>query len=100
MAKPEDIAAVREAVRALDEAVSVLTGHYPESVDARRLQVGCSRVREDLDLLCGAEEAAPEPPATPDPPPSRMIIADTPYAHDFWMDAEDEGLGRADYRRS
>jgi len=97
MAKPEDIAAAREAVRALDEAVAVLTGHYPESVDARRLQVGCSRVREDLDLLCGAESPASVPP--PDTMSERMIIADTPYAHDFWMDAEDEGLGRADYRR-
>lgn len=100
MAKPEDIAAVREAVRTLDKAVSVLTGDYPDSVDARRLQVDCSRVREDLDLLCGAEDAVPQPSDPPDPPPQRMIIADTPYAHDFWMDAEDEGLGRADHRRS
>jgi hypothetical protein len=27
------------------------------------------------------------------------VIPDHSYAHDFWMDAEDEGLGRSDHRR-
>ena len=94
MAKSDDIEAARAAARALDEAVSALTRHYPDSVDVRRLEVGCRRVREDLGLLCGEEQPAP----VAEPLPAREVIADTPYAHDFWMDAEDEGLGRADYR--
>ncbi len=94
MAKSDDSTAARDAARTLEEAVSALIRHYPDSVDARRLEAGCRRVHEDLDLLCGVEQ--PAPAATPAPP--REIIPDTPYAHDFWMDAEDEGLGRADYR--
>ena len=78
-------------MRTLDKAVAALTRHYPEGVDVQRLRADTSRLDADLDLLCGAQtvtEAAP--PVQPQP---RMIIADTPYTHDFWMDAEDEGLG-------
>ncbi|MDQ3502103.1 MAG: hypothetical protein M3486_00505 [Actinomycetota bacterium] len=97
MAQDDDVAAAREAARALEQAVSDVLRHYPGSVDAQRLRVDTSRVSEDLDLLCGQP---PEPTELPPPPvpPARMIIADTPYAHDFWMDAEDEGLGGAGYR--
>ncbi len=96
MARQEDVTAARAAAKVLTDAVSALAAHYPESVDLQRLRADCARVGEDLDLLCGAQDGAaptPEPPA-----PARMIITDTPYAHDFWIDAEDEGLGRADYR--
>jgi hypothetical protein len=27
-----------------------------------------------------------------------MVIEDRDYEHSFWMDAEDEGLGRSDFR--
>ena len=91
MGKQEDVAAARGLVRTLEKAVAALDRHYPDSVDARRLKADSGRLREDLDLLCGAESARPTTAAPP--PPPRMVIADTPYAHDFWMDAEDEGLG-------
>ena len=89
MAKQEDIAAVRAAVGALDKAVSTLTRHYPESLDVERLRADTGRLSGDLDLLCGEQPVVPAAPVRP-----REIIADTSYAHDFWMDAEDEGLGR------
>ena len=97
MGKQEDIAAVRGLVRTLDRAITVLTQHYPDGVDAQRLRVDSGRLDLDLDLLCGATPApAPAPQVAPAP---REVIADSAYAHDFWMDAEDEGLGRSDTRR-
>lgn len=97
MAKDEDVAAAREAARGLEQAVAAVLGHYPDSVDAQRLRVDASRISDDLDLLCGPPPGPTEPPPPP-VTPARMIIADTPYAHDFWMDAEDEGLGGAGHR--
>ncbi len=97
MAQENDVAAAREAVRALEQAVTALVRHYPGSVDAQRLRLDTTRVTEDLALLCG-EPAGPAELPPPPVTPARVIIADTPYAHDFWMDAEDEGLGGAGYR--
>lgn len=91
MAKQDDIARAREAARALELAVADLGRHYPEAVDVHRLRTDASRIGDDLDLLCGRESVPPAPPEAP----RRQVIPDTPYAHDFWMDAEDEGLGRA-----
>ncbi len=91
MGKQEDVAAARGLVRTLEKAVAALGRHYPDSIDARRLKSDTTRVREDLDALCGAESSTPSTSAPP--PAPRMVIPDTPYAHDFWMDAEDEGLG-------
>ena len=85
----DDVAAARKAVQALRQAVEGVTRHYGDSVDVRRLQADVGRLDDDLDLLCGTalpRETAPRPPLE--------IIPDTPYAQDFWMDAEDEGLGR------
>ena len=97
MGKQEDIAASRGLVRTLDKAITALTRHYPNGVDVRRLRADAERLDADLDLLCGATTpASPTPPATP---PVREVIADSAYAHDFWMDAEDEGLGQSDTRR-
>jgi len=101
MGKQEDIAAARGLVRTLDKAVTALSRHYPDGVDVRRLRSDSGRLAEDLDLLCGPQTAAAprRPAAPPAPPPAREIIEDSSYAHDFWMDAEDEGLGRSDTRR-
>jgi hypothetical protein len=86
MTVQDDVAAAREAVRALERAVAAVAGHYPQSVDARRLQSDVARVAEDLHLLSGQEPAvAPRPPLE--------VIDDRVYPQDFWMDAEDEGLG-------
>ena len=97
MGKQEDVAAARGLVRTLEKAIAALDRHYPDSVDSRRLRTDSARLREDLDVLCGLEQAAATTPAPP--PAPRIVIADTPYAHDFWMDAEDEGLGGSDSRR-
>ena len=84
MAVQDDVAAARDAVRALERATAAVATHYAGSIDARRLQSDVARVAEDLHLLCGAEQ----PPQRP-----LEIIDDTVYPQDFWMDAEDEGLG-------
>jgi hypothetical protein len=86
MARQDDVTAAREGVRALERAVATLSGHYGDSVDVRRLKVDVERLRQDLDLLCGQEH-------TPSPAPRLQVIDDTAYSQDFWMDAEDEGLG-------
>jgi hypothetical protein len=94
MAVQDDVTAARRAVQALVEAVAGVTRHYSDTVDVRRLKADIGRLHDDLDLLCGS--AVPNQPA---PPPRPLeVIADSDYTHDFWMDAEDEGLGRADYR--
>ena len=91
----DDVKAARRAVQELSAAVAGLTRHYPDTVDVRRLKADVARLDDDLDLLCGT--ALPQE-APPPPKPARQVIPDHSYAHDFWMDAEDEGLGRSDRR--
>lgn len=86
----DDIAAARRAVAGLERAAQTLVLHYGDTLDARRLLADVGRLGPDLDLLCGAPATPPAPPA---PPAPREVIPDTSYTHDFWMDAEDEGLG-------
>lgn len=93
MTVQDDVAAARLAVVALEQASAAVARHYADTVDVRRLRADVDRLSADLDLLCG--EAAPPEPA---PRPAREVIDDTAYAHDFWMDAEDEGLGASDRR--
>ncbi|MCW2598704.1 MAG: hypothetical protein JWM02_533 [Frankiales bacterium] len=88
MTVQDDASAARQAVRALDHAVKALTGHFGDSVDARRLKVDAERVAQDVELLCGRELTPP-----PEPSPGLQVIDDTVYPQEFWMDAEDEGLG-------
>ncbi|MCW2501389.1 MAG: uncharacterized protein JWN87_3065 [Frankiales bacterium] len=87
MAVQDDVTTARDALRALERAVATVSGHYGDAVDARRLRLDLERVSQDLDLLCG-RDSAPPPPAAP-----LQVIDDTTYPQDFWMDAEDEGLG-------
>jgi hypothetical protein len=91
MSAQDDVAVVRDAVRALERAVQAVTRHYGDSVDTRRLQVDAGRLAEDLDLLCGRQESASAPVRPLE------VIEDRDYDHSFWMDAEDEGLGRSDF---
>jgi hypothetical protein len=95
MSKQEDVALAREAVRSLERAVQAVSRHYGDSVDVKRLQHDAGRLGVDLELLCGPE--APPAPAAPVRP--LEVIEDRHYDHDFWMDAEDEGLGRSDRTR-
>ncbi len=88
----DDVAAARKAVQALRQAVEGVTRHYADTVDVRRLKADVSRLDDDLDLLCGTAL----PRETPQSQRQALeVIPDTPYAQDFWMDAEDEGLGRS-----
>jgi hypothetical protein len=87
----DDVAAARRAVAGLERAAQALVRHYGDTLDARRLLADVGRLGADLDLLCGVAAAAAPAAA---PPPAREVIADTSYTHDFWMDAEDEGVGR------
>jgi hypothetical protein len=86
----EDVAAARRAVLALEEATAAVSRHYDDTVDVRRLKADVARLSGDLDLLCGAASTAP--------PAELHVIDDTEYSHDFWMDAEDEGLGQSHRR--
>jgi hypothetical protein len=88
MASQDDVAAAREAVRALKRATVSLVRQHGDTVDARRLIVAVDRVAEDLDLLVGSA-----PSAAAAAPVRLQVIDDTSYPQDFWMDAEDEGLG-------
>lgn len=86
----DDAAAARRAVRDLRSAIDSLTRHYPDTVDVRRLRADVARLDEDVDLLCGTAQ----PRTTVERPPLE-VIPDNEYTHDFWMDAEDEGLGQS-----
>ena len=86
MALQDDVNAARTAARALERAVASLVGHYGSTVDAKRLRIDTERVVQDLDLLCGRDDGVAAAPRL-------QVIEDTAYPQDFWMDAEDEGLG-------
>jgi hypothetical protein len=58
MSLEEDVAAARAAVDELERTSARVTGHFRDGVDARRLRLDVARLREDLDLLCGARPAA------------------------------------------
>ena len=88
----EDIVATRRAVLDLERRTASLVRHYGDTVDTRRLLADVGRLGTDLDLLCGPVAKAAPPPAPP--PPVREVIPDSSYPDTFWMDAEDEGLGR------
>ena len=90
MSLDTDVRAARQAVVALDQACHAVAQHFGDSVDVRRLRTDVARVREDLDLLCGAERAAEARPLE--------VIEDREYEPDFWQGAEDEGLGVAGHR--
>jgi len=90
MGQPEDVNAARNALRALERAAAALAAHYGDSVDARRLRTDVERVAQDLNLLCGSDAETGNGAAAA---PRLQVIEDTAYPQDFWMDAEDEGLG-------
>jgi hypothetical protein len=87
----DDAAAARQAVQTLKKAVDGLTRHYADTVDVRRLRADVERLDDDLDLLCGTALPREAPEAAR---PRLEVIPDVEYEHSFWMDAEDEGLGR------
>ena len=58
MSLEQDVAAARAAVDELERACARVTGHFREGTDVRRLRLDVVRLREDLDLVCGARPAA------------------------------------------
>ena len=76
MSLEQDVAAARGAVEALEQACRPLGRHFGDTVDARRLRADVARLRDDIDLLCGARaRAMHEPFAT------------------VYGDGDDEGIG-------
>jgi hypothetical protein len=55
MSLEQDVAAARRAVDALEQACAPVAKHFGDTVDARRLRLDVTRLRDDLNLLCGAE---------------------------------------------
>jgi hypothetical protein len=78
MSLEQDVAAAQRAVDALEQACTPLTRHFGDTVDARRLRLDLSRVREDLNLLCGSAR-------------HRQVLAGDAYAA-VWDDGYDEGI--------
>jgi hypothetical protein len=90
----EDVTAARRAVQSMERSAEALARHYGDTVDVRRLRADVGRLAADLDLLCGTAPRTPR--AQPAPVVTqREKVPDASYTHGFWMDAEDEGLGRA-----
>ena len=58
MSLEDDVAAARAAVDEVERASARVVGHFRDGVDVRRLRLDVARLREDLDLLCGARPAA------------------------------------------
>ena len=58
MSLEQDVSAARSALDDFDRACARVMGHFQAGVDARRLRQDATRLREDLDLLCGARPAA------------------------------------------
>jgi hypothetical protein len=58
MSLEDDVAAARAAVDEVERACARVSGHFRDGVDVRRLRTDATRLREDLDLLCGARPAA------------------------------------------
>ena len=77
MSLEQDVAAARSAVDALERACGPVTRHFGDTVDTRRLRVDVARLRDDLNLLCGAAEAD----------------RGQPSGTVFWDDGMDSGLG-------
>ena len=62
MSLDQDVTAARGAVDALEQACARVAGHFGDTVDARRLRLDATRLRDDLDLLCGARARATHEP--------------------------------------
>ena len=58
MSLEQDVSAARDAVDEMERACARVSGHFRDGVDVRRLRLDVTRLREDLDLLCGARPAA------------------------------------------
>ena len=58
MSLEQGVSSGRSALDELDRACARVMGHFQPGVDARRLRQDVTRLREDLDLLCGARPAA------------------------------------------
>ncbi len=76
MSLEQDVTTARGAVDALERACAPSTRHFGDSVDARRPRLDVARLRDHLDLLCGA----------------RSRGAYEPFAA-VYGDGDDEGLG-------
>lgn len=78
MSLEQDVSAARTAVDEVERACARVMGHFSDSVDGRRLRLDVSRLREDLDLLCGARPAA---------------ARGQQFSSAAWDDGMDDGIG-------
>ena len=83
------MATARGAIDALERACAAVTGHFRDTVDARRLRVDIARLREDLTLLCGAR-----PHPVHDPYRARFDAMAYDDGQDFAADQAEHSPGR------
>jgi hypothetical protein len=82
----DELDRTRSALQALENSLVALKNRIGRHVDVLRLLDDLQRCRADLRRLEGQVRA-----------PRRqelVVIPDGDYAHDFWAEAEQEGLGR------
>ena len=79
MSLEQDVSAARTAVDEVERACARVMGHFSDSVDGRRLRLDVTRLREDLDLLCGARPAA--------------AAQGQQFGSAAWDDGMDDGIG-------
>ncbi|MCW2575391.1 MAG: uncharacterized protein JWR28_1247 [Modestobacter sp.] len=78
MSLDQEVVEARRAIDALEQACAPIAKRFGDTVDARRLRLDVTRLRDDLTLLCGA----------------RPYSAHEPFAG-VYGDGDDEGLGGA-----
>jgi hypothetical protein len=93
MSLEQDVATARAAIDALEHACAMVTGHFRDTVDARRLRVDIARLREDLTLLVGVP---PRPVHDPHRARFDALHADGAYddGQDFAADMAVHSPGR------
>lgn len=95
MTAQSDLDGVRHAVHDLRHAVRTLRASWGDTLGMRRLESDVERLAADLDELGPPARGLAAPRTETEP---LEVIPDKDYGREFWLDAEDEGLGGLGHR--